>query len=56
MKFTLTVQMDNDTFADDPAPELQRIMCLVSAEVARYQGGTIRDACGNQVGQWEIQR
>lgn len=56
--FTLKVDTDNAAFADDPAPELARILRLVAERIEAgdefhyYQ--TIRDANGNDVGRYAL--
>jgi hypothetical protein len=56
MKATITVQMDNAAFTDDPGAELARILREL-ARVTERDGPHNRramDANGNQVGQMDM--
>lgn len=53
--FVLTVGVESAAFADNPAPELQRILARVAEQLDGYplqQEGVIRDVNGNTVGVW----
>lgn len=56
MKFSMTVDMDNEAFSDSWSLELSRILAAVQKKVYSMDGasGTIRDANGNTVGSWEV--
>lgn len=55
MKFSLTIDMDNAAFADDPHYSLIRIIdTLRSQLVAARDNGACMDINGNRVGAWEI--
>lgn len=54
MTFTMTVDMDNAAFADDP-DELARILAVVRGRVREGEtDGRCMDVNGNRVGSWEI--
>lgn len=55
MKATITIQMDNAAFADEPATELARILRNLAERIE--EGSTesrLRDINGNHVGQFTI--
>lgn len=55
-RFTLQLSTDNEAFADDPAPELARILRSVADRIERGDDismfQTIHDANGNDVGRF----
>ena len=52
--FTLTIDTDNDAFADDPQAEIARILRKVARRVACGEDtGRCMDANGNGVGGYE---
>lgn len=59
--FTLQVDLSNAAFADDPVPELIRLLCatveqLADGDVPSAAGRkTLRDANGNTVGAWRLE-
>lgn len=58
MKATITVQMDNAAFTDDPGAELARILRELAEKTDR-EGPFVRhlrDANGNTVGKMIIER
>lgn len=56
MRFTLTINCDNDAFEASPALEVQRILRSaarrVEAQGLRAPNTSLFDAYGNKVGQW----
>lgn len=55
MEFTLSIDMDNDAFTDDPNAEVARILRKTAQRIATGRdGGFAMDANGNSVGAWEI--
>ena len=59
MKFTCSIDLDNDAFADPTYNELARLLMVVSSRVnglanTQTAEGGIRDINGNTVGQWVI--
>lgn len=57
MKFTLTISMDNDAFADEPREEVARILYTVvkKLKLTRDLEANVSDVNGNRVGSWEIE-
>ena len=64
-KFTVEIDMDNDSFCDDPLAELNDILVRVIAsyhlncdknggEICTDKDQVIRDTNGNTVGSWSI--
>lgn len=59
MKFTCTIEVDNDSFIESPQ-HLGHLLSSLGEHLA-YEGiqpgdgNTIRDYNGNTVGEWEIQ-
>lgn len=56
MRFTLTIDMNNAAFQDDPG-ELERCIQWVAGRVApgnEWSKGNVRDINGNTVGTFEI--
>lgn len=56
MKCIITIDCDNSAFADDPAPELERILLSLASRVGPHTQDDgdrleIHDANGNHVGQ-----
>lgn len=56
MTFTLTINMDNDAFAEDAFAELYNILHLTAGRLHAYRWaeGSVLDSNGNTVGGWEI--
>ena len=61
MKFTVTIDCDNDAFSNDFFGELDRILREVRGEIrylanrpGQLQDGNIRDVNGNTVARWEL--
>jgi hypothetical protein len=57
MQFTLTIDMDNAAFEDEPVIELGRLVSRVGQRLYDYgESGSDRilDSNGNTVGRWEI--
>ena len=55
--FTLTIKTDNAAFADDPRPEVARILRKLADRVDDETGDTswsVRDINGNTVGHWTL--
>jgi hypothetical protein len=57
-KFMLNLTCDNDAFADDPRPELARILRNIARHIERGEEirnfQTVRDICGNDVGRFAL--
>ena len=54
-RFTMTIDTDNDAFAEDPQAEVARILRRVARTVvAGSDGGRCMDINGNAVGSWEF--
>jgi uncharacterized protein (DUF2141 family) len=66
MRFTLTIETENDTFVDEEADEVTRrnhaiadvlrqlSLDFVEVPPDHYGAGVVRDANGNRVGGWEV--
>ena len=58
MQFKCEINMDNDSFGDDPHEELSKIIENISNEVDAWacaeRTKTIRDYNGNKIGTWKI--
>lgn len=57
MRFTLSIDTDNDAFTPDPGPEVARILAKLAEHVAdsgANNAGTLRDVNGNLVGTWGL--
>ncbi len=56
--FKLTIQTDNEAFADDSAGEISRILAELAAKLGpgmlAGQTGKLRDINGNTVGEWRL--
>ena len=59
MKFTLSINCDNAAFEDNPASEIEHILCDVARQIhdsdvanKREDRGALRDSNGNTVGTW----
>lgn len=56
MRALITVNMDNDAFADTPATELARILRDLAKHVERGEDyRTLMDSNGNKVGAFRIE-
>lgn len=65
MKLTLTIEMDNAAFGDEPGPEAARILAWASKRLAEdlrgWVGGNkllylpLRDLNGNTVGELKVE-
>jgi hypothetical protein len=54
--FTLTIDTGNAVFADDPRPELARILESLAVRLPdANDSGTVRDSNGNTVGRWTFE-
>lgn len=54
-RFTLSIDMDNAAFTDDPRGALADIVHDVAQDDLQWGDiGTIRDVNGNTVGHWEV--
>ena len=58
---TITIDTSNDAFADNPAPEVARILRDLAGdmdgrELTSGDGANLRDINGNLVGQWKVTR
>ena len=52
--FKLQFSTDNATFEDEPVTEVERIMRLVTDQVAAgLSRGPILDVNGNRIGEWD---
>ena len=61
MKLTVTIDMGNDAFAEDPCAELKRIFGVVNNKVAEVDGRSkidniLVDVNGNSVGRVKLSR
>lgn len=59
MKFTMTIDSENEAVVDYPTKELQRALRKVSSHISasgvtRVDGGVFLDINGNTIGSWEV--
>lgn len=58
MRFTLSVEMDNAAFGDDPRDRRIELLKITGAACAKIEDGCTQGGCrdsnGNLVGGWEI--
>lgn len=55
MRFTCTIEMDNQAFEETPEHELNRLLDVAGGWVARgHREGVLFDSNGNRVGEWSI--
>jgi hypothetical protein len=55
--FTLTIETDNEAFAEYPHDEIARILHELAELLPRIEpekSGSVRDINGNRVGDWDL--